>query len=219
MSILNTHFIPIPLVSFSSVFMLNKCPNVLKVHTYDQVIHLVELYKIGGKLLQKQQERLLNFDIFRHHMSSYCIKPYINRFYTSRAFQGYQEHQNWSSNKEVMQVLKLEENQQTLQHLQQERLLYFDFFRNHMSSYCIKPYMYKFYTSRTFQRYQEHPNRSLYDKVMVLQSWSKNRRLQQRRDVENQCHDVAETEHPDAATLLHDVVTFGVGFGWIVSQF
>ena len=26
------------LVSFSSVFMLNKCPNALKVHTYDQVI-------------------------------------------------------------------------------------------------------------------------------------------------------------------------------------
>ena len=29
--------------------MLNKCPNVVKVHTYDQVIHLVELCKIGGK--------------------------------------------------------------------------------------------------------------------------------------------------------------------------
>ena len=37
------------LVSFSSVFMLNKCPNALKVHTYDLVIHLVELCKIGGK--------------------------------------------------------------------------------------------------------------------------------------------------------------------------
>ena len=37
------------LVSFSSGFMLNKCPNALKVHTYDQVIHLVELCKIGGK--------------------------------------------------------------------------------------------------------------------------------------------------------------------------
>ena len=37
------------LVSFSSVFMLNKCPNVLKVHAYDQVIHLVELCKICGK--------------------------------------------------------------------------------------------------------------------------------------------------------------------------
>ena len=69
-------------------------------------------------------------------MSSYCIKPYIYGFYTSRAFQGYQEHQNWSSNKEVMQVPKLEENQQTLQHLQQERLLYFSFFRYHMSLYC-----------------------------------------------------------------------------------
>ena len=42
-------FYPYALVSFSSVFMLNKCPNALKVHTYDQVIHLVELCKIGGK--------------------------------------------------------------------------------------------------------------------------------------------------------------------------
>ena len=145
-------------------------------------------------------------------MSFYCIKPYIDGFYTSRAFQGYQEHQNWSSNKEVMQVPKLEENQQTLQHLQQERLLYFDFFRHHMSSYCIKPYMDGFYTSRAFQRYQEHQNRSSYDKVMILRSWSKNRGLQQRRDVE-------ETKHPDVATLLHDVATFGVGFGWIFSPF
>ena len=29
--------------------MLNKCPNALKVHTYDQVIHLMELCKIDGK--------------------------------------------------------------------------------------------------------------------------------------------------------------------------
>ena len=145
-------------------------------------------------------------------MSSYYINPYIYGFYTSRAFQGYQEHQNWSSNKEVMQVPKLEENQQTLQHLQQERLLYFAFFRYHMSSYCINPYMDGFYTSRAFQRYQEHPNRSSYDKVMGLRSWSKNRGLQQRRDVENQRRDVAET-------LLHDVATFGVGFGWIFSPF
>ena len=42
-------FYPYDLVSFSSVFMLNKFPNSLKVHTYDQVIHLVELCKIGGK--------------------------------------------------------------------------------------------------------------------------------------------------------------------------
>ena len=42
-------FYPYDLVSFSSVFMLNKCPNALKVHTYGQVIHLVELCKIGGK--------------------------------------------------------------------------------------------------------------------------------------------------------------------------
>ena len=152
-------------------------------------------------------------------MSSYCIKPYIYGFYTSRAFQGYQEHQNWSSNKEVMQVPKLEENQQTLQHLQQERLLYFAFFRYHMSSYCIKPNMDGFYTSRAFQRYQENLNRSSYDKVMTLRSWSKNRGLQRRRDVENQRRDVAESCTNDVATLLHDVATFGVGFGWIFSPF
>ena len=76
-----------------------------------------------------------------------------------------------------------------------------------------------FYTSRVFQRYQEHPNQSLYDKVMALRSLSKNRGLQQRRDVEKQRRDVVETEHPDVATLLHDVMTFGVGFGWIFSPF
>ena len=88
-----------------------------------------------------------------------------------------------------------------------------------MSLYFIKPYIDGFYTSISFERYQEHPNQSLYDKVMVLQIWSKNRGLQQRRDVENQRRDVAETEHPDVATLLHDVATFGVGFWWIVSPF
>ena len=36
-------FYPYALVSISSVFMLNKCPNALKVHTYDQGIHFVEL--------------------------------------------------------------------------------------------------------------------------------------------------------------------------------
>ena len=161
----------------------------------------------------------MNFEIFRHHMSSYCIKPYMDGFYTSRSFQGYQERQNWSSNKEVMQVPKLKENQQTLQHLEQEMLLYFDVFRHHMSSYCTNPYMDGFETSRSFQGYQEHPNHSLYDKVMALRSWSKNSGLQQRRDVENQRRDVAETEHPDVATLLHDVATFEVGFGWIFSPF
>ena len=48
---------------------------------------------------------------------------------------------------------------------------------------------------------------------MVLRSWSKNRGLQQRSDVENQCRDIAEIEHPDVATLLHDVETFGIDFG------
>ena len=118
-----------------------------------------------------------------------------------------------------MQVPKLEENQQTLQHLQQERLLYFDVFRKYMSLYCIKSCMDRFYTSISFERYQEHPNRSLYDKVMALRSWSKNRGLQQRRDVENQHRDVAETEPPDVATLLHDVASFGVSFGWNFSPF
>ena len=46
-------FYPYTLVSFSSVFMLNKCPNALEVHSYDQVIHLVELCKIGGKTVTK----------------------------------------------------------------------------------------------------------------------------------------------------------------------
>ena len=46
-------FYPYALVSFSSVFMLNKCPNALKVHSYDQFIHLVELCKIGGKTATK----------------------------------------------------------------------------------------------------------------------------------------------------------------------
>ena len=140
-------------------------------------------------------------------------------FYTSRAFQGYQEHKSWSSNKEVMQVPKLEENQQTLQHLQQERLLYFSVFRNNMSSYCIKSYMDRFYTSRSFQRYQEHLNRSSYDKVMTLRSWRKNRGLQQRRDVENQRRDVAESCRNDVATFPNDVATLGVDFGWIFSPF
>ena len=119
-------------------------------------------------------------------MSSYCIKTYMDGFYTSRSFYGYQEHQNWSSNKEVMQVPKLENNQQTLQHLQKERLLYFDVFRNYMSSYCIKPYMDGFYTSKSFKRYQEHPNRSSYDKFMALRSWSKNRGLQQLATLQKQ---------------------------------
>ena len=54
---------------------------------------------------------------------------------------------------------------------------------------------------------------------MALRSWSKNRELQQRHDVENQRRDIAEIEHLDVAMLLHDVATFGVGFGWIFSPF
>ena len=118
-----------------------------------------------------------------------------------------------------MQVPKLEENQQTLQHLQQERLLYFDVFRNHMRSYCIKSYMDRFYTSRAFQRYQEHPNRSSYDKVMALRSWSKNRKAAATSRRENQRRDIAESCRNDVATLPNDVATLGVDFGWIFSPF
>ena len=59
------------LASFSSVFMLNKCPNALKFHTYDQVIHLVELCKIGGKTALEATGEPIEFDVFRYHMSSY----------------------------------------------------------------------------------------------------------------------------------------------------
>ena len=76
-----------------------------------------------------------------------------------------------------------------------------------------------FYTSIYFQRYQEHPNQSSDHRVMALRSWSKNRGLQQHRDVENQRREVAETEHPDVATLMHDVAAFGAGFEWIFSPF
>ena len=139
-------------------------------------------------------------------------------FYTSRDFHGYQEHKNRSSNKEVIQVPKLEENQQTLQHIQQERLLYFDVFRHHMSSYCINIYMDGFYTSISFQRYQEHPNRSSDDKVMVLRSWSKNRKAARRSNVAT-LQRAAETQHPNVVTLPNDVATLGVDFGWIFSPF
>ena len=120
-----------------------------------------------------------------------------------------------------MQVLKLEENQQTLQHLQQERLLYFDVFKHHMSSYCINPYMDGFYTSIYFQRYQEHPNRSSDDKVMVLRSWSKNRKAAatSRRSNIAMLQRAAETQNPDVATLPNDVAMLGVDFGWIFSPF
>ena len=84
-----------------------------------------------------------------------------------------------------------------------------------MSSNYIKLYMDGFYTSRSFQRYQEHSNKSSNEKVMALQSWYKNKGLQQRRNVAES----AETKHPDVATLLHDVATFGVGFGLIFSPF
>ena len=48
--------------------MLNKCPNALKVHTYDQVIHLVELCKIGGKTVTEATGEATGF---LHFQTSY----------------------------------------------------------------------------------------------------------------------------------------------------
>ena len=48
--------------------MLNKCPNALKVHSYDQVIHLVELCKIGGKTATKATGKATEF---LHFQTSY----------------------------------------------------------------------------------------------------------------------------------------------------
>ena len=106
-----------------------------------------------------------------------------------------------------MQVPKLEENQQTLQHLQQERLLYFAFFRYHMSLYFIKPYMDGIYTSRSFQRYQEHPNRTSDDKVMALRSWRKKQRTAATSRREKRRRDVAESFRNDVATWQRDAET------------
>ena len=41
--------------------MLNKFSNALKFHTYDQVIHLVELCKIGGKTITEAAEEAIEF--------------------------------------------------------------------------------------------------------------------------------------------------------------
>ena len=82
--------------------------------------------------------------------------------------------------------------------------------------------IYRFYTSISFQWYQEHPNQSSDDKVMTLRSWSKNRGLSNvamlRTNVVT-LQRAAETQHPNVATLLHDVATFGVDFGSIFSSF
>ena len=45
--------------------MLNKYPNALKVHSYDQVIHLVELCKIGGKTATKATGEATEFCHFQ----------------------------------------------------------------------------------------------------------------------------------------------------------
>ena len=54
-------------------------------------------------------------------------------------------------------------------HMQQQ-LLCFDVFSCKMTPNGSKCYMNEFYTSRSFQRYQEHPNRTSNDKVMTLGS-------------------------------------------------
>ena len=77
----------------------------------------------------------------------------------------------------------------------------------------------RFYTSRAFQRYQEHPNRTSDDKVMVLRSWSKNRKAAATSRRENQRRDVAESCRNDVATLLHDVATFGSVLGEFLAHF
>ena len=59
-------------------------------------------------------------------------------------------------------------------------------------------------------------------KLWPYEVGAKTGELQHRRDVENQRHDVVEsekTEHPDIATLPNDVATFGVGFGSIFRPF
>ena len=88
--------------------MLNKFPNALKVHTYDQDIHLVELCKIGGKTVIEATGEATEFSPFQISYELLLHQSiYIYGFYTSIDFQGYQEHLNWSSNKEVTQVPNL----------------------------------------------------------------------------------------------------------------
>ena len=45
--------------------MLNKFPNALKVHIYDQVINLVELCKIGGKIAMEAAGEATEFCRFQ----------------------------------------------------------------------------------------------------------------------------------------------------------
>ena len=54
-------------------------------------------------------------------------------------------------------------------HMQQQ-LPCFDVFSCKMTPNGRKRYMDEFYTSRAFQRYQEHSNRTSNDKVMTLGS-------------------------------------------------
>ena len=73
-------FYPYALISFSSIFMLNKCPNALKVHTYDQVIHLVELCKIGGKIATEATTVFLHFQISYELQLKYALYLWIRNF-------------------------------------------------------------------------------------------------------------------------------------------
>ena len=85
--------------------------------------------------------------------------------------------------------------------------------------------MDRFYTSRAFQRYQEHLNRSSYDSYDLTKLEQKqgtaatSRRENQRRDVAESCINDVATLPNDVATLPNDVATLGVDFGWIFSPF
>ena len=49
-------------------------------------------------------------------------------------------------------------------------LLSFTFFEHNMSSDCIDPYIYGFYTQRDFRRVYEHVKQTSNEKVMIIQS-------------------------------------------------
>ena len=101
-------------------------------------------------------------------------KRYMDEFYTSRDFQRHQEHPNRTSNDKVMTLGSLRNKRRELKSYQLEYLKYSVFI---MISKVLLLGISIFYTSRSFQRYQEHPNRSSNDKVKVLRSWSKNRKV------------------------------------------
>ena len=82
------------------------------------------------------------------------------------------------------------------------------------------------YLDSTLQ-YLSNGTKNTQIEVRMTKLWSyevgaKTGDLLQRREVENQRRDVAEsaeTEHPDVTTFPNDVATFEVGFGWIFGPF